>query len=309
MKSLKIAASLFLLTSTSALAADLPSIKSVPVVAPTPIWTGFYAGLNAGGTWANNSQIQTSGRPVYISPDQGTSNSTNSEFSTSAITGLTMRLNGENSPGFIGGGQAGYNWQFEKFYVAGIETDIQGVLGTNSNNNGAFNALNIFGVNNFNQQVLTSIYASRNLSYLGTVRGRFGYLALQNLLVYATAGLAYGGANLQANSYQYITPNGVNSLFSTVTFPEKSFSGTLIGWTAGGGAEWMFINNWSAKVEYLYYDIGSAAANMSQTVRLQGSSPHWTNSNQASSHFNGNIVRAGVNYHFNLASAPVVAKF
>ena len=60
MKTIKAAASILLLSSVSALAADLPSIKSAPVAAPTPMWTGFYAGLNTGGTWANNNTINNS---------------------------------------------------------------------------------------------------------------------------------------------------------------------------------------------------------------------------------------------------------
>jgi outer membrane immunogenic protein len=46
-----------LFSSFSAMAADLPSIKSAPVTAPTPMWTGFYAGLNAGGMWGGNTQL------------------------------------------------------------------------------------------------------------------------------------------------------------------------------------------------------------------------------------------------------------
>ena len=38
-----------------------------------------------------------------------------------------------------------------------------------------------------------------------------------------------------------------------------SFSDTRVGWTVGGGLEWMFLPNWSAKVEYLYYDLGRVA--------------------------------------------------
>ena len=61
MRALKAAASLLLFSGASAVAADLPSIKSAPIAAPAPMWTGFYAGLYAGGTWANNStaNVQT----------------------------------------------------------------------------------------------------------------------------------------------------------------------------------------------------------------------------------------------------------
>jgi outer membrane immunogenic protein len=81
----------------------------------------------------------------------------------------------------------------------------------------------------------------------------------------------------------------------------------------------MFSNNWSTKVEYLYYDLGSPSIYMGQNTivwsgssRVSGISAGDVASAQgfnAQTRFNGNIVRAGVNYHFNLGSAPVVAKF
>jgi outer membrane immunogenic protein len=78
------------------------------------------------------------------------------------------------------------------------------------------------------------------------------------------------------------------------------FDQTLAGWTAGGGVEWLFLPNWSAKVEYLYYSLGNVSfltpdlhASFSDGfVRYGVSSDVFTR-------FNGNMVRAGVNYHFN----------
>ena len=74
--------------------------------------------------------------------------------------------------------------------------------------------------------------------------------------------------------------------------------------------------NWSAKVEYLYYDLGSVAASLSPAgaVIVVPQDPRygqnwWLNGGQASTRFNGNIVRAGVNYHFNWGAATNVAKF
>lgn len=66
-------------------------------------------------------------------------------------------------------------------------------------------------------------------AWWGTVRGRAGYLVMPDLLVYGTGGLAY-----QLNS------------------PPFNTHGNTVGWTAGGGIEWAFTGNWSAKAEYLY---------------------------------------------------------
>ena len=111
MKTLKTAASLLLLSSVSGLAADLPSIKSASVAAPTPMWTGFYAGLNAGGTWANNNTAYAYATPLYsISPlyQPGTN---------SSVVGLTSPLYTNRSIGFIGGAQVGYNIELQKILL------------------------------------------------------------------------------------------------------------------------------------------------------------------------------------------------
>ena len=79
------------------------------------------------------------------------------------------------------------------------------------------------------------------------------------------------------------------------------------GWTGGGGVEWMFLPKWSAKVEYLYYDLGTATTTPLQAV--YGAKGQFSNASYQA-RFNGDVVRAGVNYHFGWgAPAPVVAKF
>jgi len=97
--------------------------------------------------------------------------------------------------------------------------------------------------------------------WFGTVRGRAG-LAFSNVLLYATGGLAYGEGRL-------------NFLGLTETH-------TDFGWTAGAGIEVGFTPNWSARAEYLYYDLGN------QNYVLTGS-----NNGLAAS-----LVRLGVNYRF-----------
>jgi len=87
MKTIKAAASVLLLSSASAFAADLPSIKSAPAPTPTPMWTGFYAGLNAGGTWEDNNTLHASTALLF------TSQNTADLYTAAAFTGLDTFLN------------------------------------------------------------------------------------------------------------------------------------------------------------------------------------------------------------------------
>ena len=70
--------------------------------------------------------------------------------------------------------------------------------------------------------------------------------------------------------------------------------------------------NWSAKAEYLYYDLGNATGNIVNGAYGVNNAAGYNAIESVTNHsrrINGNIVRAGVNYHFNFASAPVVAKY
>jgi outer membrane immunogenic protein len=116
----------------------------------------------------------------------------------------------------------------------------------------------------------------------GTVRGRAGLTVLPTLVLYGTGGFAY--ANVSRNGGGYTT------------------SMTQTGWTAGGGAEWMFLPNWSAKAEYLYTDVSGGNTN--------SYGGNWgIGLNNVNNHTRYNTVRAGVNYHFNWGAAPVAAKY
>ena len=161
----------------------------------------------------------------------------------------------------------------------------------------------------------TAYSANKSLNYLGTARGRLGYLVTPALLVYGTAGLAYGGVSSNA----YVEQQSSTGATDEVGPGGSSYSGTRLGWVAGGGFEWMFMGNWSVKAEYMYYDLGTHSVFMGQSAVFWNGSRSLPGvstgeilslTNFASStHFNGNIVRAGVSYHFNMGSAPVVAKF
>jgi outer membrane immunogenic protein len=304
MKSFKAAVALILLSGVSSVAADLPSRKAEPVAPPpAPLWKGFYVGLNAGGTWGNNNPVNVSTYPA------GTY--ANSSAVYWAMGNTTVNSNLSNANGFIGGGQIGYNWQptYGGYsFVTGAEADIQGIAGvSNGNRNGYLVGPGAAA----NETVSNFSSTSASMQFLGTVRGRVGWLVTPTLLIYGTGGLAYGGVSFNRSTTSIETAAGVNQW---IALGNATYSNTQVGWTAGGGLEWMFMPNWSAKAEYLYYDLGNISATSVSTISPLVTSNTLSTaqlfrSSTISGRINGNLIRAGVNYHFNLASAPVVAKF
>jgi outer membrane immunogenic protein len=142
--------------------------------------------------------------------------------------------------GAIAGGQIGYNWQPTRNWVLGIEADLQwsGLDGGTS-----FSPLPIGG-----PVVANSATMSRDLQWFGTVRGRLGY-AWDRWMVYGTGGFAYGQVRYDSAL-----------VFTLVTYGPVSVRSIETGWTAGGGVEHAFLNDWSAKVEYLYVSLGGQSA-------------------------------------------------
>ena len=134
------------------------------------------------------------------------------------------------------------------------------------------------------------------------------------MLIYGTGGLAYGGVTPRTSIFGGNTGLNLGLCCRRSSLRlVRQLSDTLVGWTVGGGVEWMFMPNWSAKVEYLYYDLGSVTYSGAppSSLRRRHSTGHFASHRFAdSTRFNGNVVRVGVNYHFNWgAPAPVVAKY
>ena len=123
-----------------------------------------------------------------------------------------------------------------------------------------------------------------SLTAIGTLRARLGF-AIDRTLIYATGGLAYGRVE---NTFADTT--GVGDYASN--------SSWKTGWTLGGGVEYAFTNNWTAKVEALYFDLGS------QTVTSADFDPYVKKFDNT-----GWTVRAGINYKFGAPAAPVVARY
>lgn len=320
MKKLIISSTLFM-ASVSASAADLPSIKAAPVSTPLPLWTRFYAGLNAGYGFGTNNAIN--------SVNYGAQKSfLNVLASPSAVASAFSNSAGNTQDGFVGGFQFGYNYQIGQNFVLGLETDIQGanIYGASSTRGaGLFSDSDSIGPITGTQQgsVAGTQTINSGLDYLGTVRARAGYLITPTMLVYGTAGFTYGGAYAKINSYglesQSLSATDLNAAI-TLTIPGLStYTGSnrqsqiLTGWNVGGGAEWMFMPNWSLKAEAVYWNLGnmnvaSSMAALAPISSVTGSVPTLTatlplTSNAFSSgltkiNYQGVIARAGINYHF-----------
>jgi outer membrane immunogenic protein len=107
-------------------------------------------------------------------------------------------------------------------------------------------------------------------TWVGTTRGRVGY-AWGSWLPYLTGGVAYGNVHIQDSA-------GAVHAGTTRT-----------GWTGGGGLEYALNRNWSARVEYLYIDLGSAGVPCATAAGACGTSTQ---------NFNESVVRGGVDYRF-----------
>ena len=273
-------------------AADLPSRAVAPVYAPPAVaisWTGFYAGVNAGYEFGAGGGTNTGTTPVFAAPTFATELTLSQALATGNAGG---RPNG-----FIGGGQIGYNYQIHSNIVAGFEADIQGLAGAKST--GVFSGAGV--PVGFPAETITStVTATKRVSYIGTVRGRLGYTITPAFLVYATGGFAYGGVNSSTTINQNNTGLGTAPFASSAS---QSHTGT--GYTVGGGLEYKISPNLSAKLEYLYYDLGSVRYGLPRLANaaLYASDPF------ASARFKGNIVRVGLNYDFTSYVAPVVARY
>jgi len=279
MKRMLLASTSITVLAASAMAADLTPPPALPPP-PPPLWTGFYIGINAGYEWENSQSVDVLTVPVAADP---------------AFAGLANASLHSQQNGFIGGGQIGYNYQFANSWVVGLEADLDG-LATSHRTESVATFGTVGGAS-----VTTGINASKNIDYLGTVRGRIGYLVIPTLLVFGDGGLAYGGVS---TGLSIVQTSDAGLLGVAAGYPRTN---AQVGWTAGGGVEWMFMPNWSAKVEYLYYNLGTVTN--SSFLNAVSASPLFSYAwSQAKAQYNGNVVRAGINYHFNWGT-PVVAKY
>jgi outer membrane immunogenic protein len=276
------------LFATGALAADLaarPYVKAPIMVEPVWSWTGFYVGANGGYSWGRSRSDVTytnTATGAVIVPPAG------------SITNASFDMNGA-----VAGGQAGYNWQSTN-WVFGIEGDMNW---SDEKGRAVFNCAGVAPAGGACLPGLTFLPAGglagttltidQKLEWFGTVRGRVGFLATPKVLFYGTGGVAFGEIKTTGTMTGF-TPAGV------AVASVGSNSETRVGWTVGAGVEGKITQNWSAKLEYLYMDLGRFS---SGPFTLAPGSAIAAN---VSSRFTDNILRVGINYQF---AGPVVAKY
>jgi outer membrane immunogenic protein len=261
------------------MAADLP-VKAPVYKDPPPVlawsWAGFYVGANIGYGWAANSTIG-------ILPE------TSAAFNPFVIGAVPSFLGPPDPRGAVGGLEAGYNYQAAAL-VLGIESDLSfsGIRGTAT-----------ASPPQRGPALPYSATGEIKLDWFGTLRGRLGFTPVDKSLVYVTGGLAYGSAVL-STSIGSVAFGGAPACADFCI--GASNSKWLVGWALGGGWEYAFGGNWSAKLEYLYYRLGNISGSISGNNTLGFPIVYSLNSD-----VKGQIVRAGINYKFDWG--PVVAKY
>jgi outer membrane immunogenic protein len=196
------------LVAGPAMAADLavkgPVYKAPP---PAPVyfsWTGCYVGGHIGGLWARK---EWTGRDTAFGAPIGTN------------------FGSHDADSWLGGVQAGCDYQFAGGFVIGIQGDYAWTDAEGSNDD-------LFFIGDRNHSRIKS---------LATVTGRVGY-AWDRFLGYVK-----GGGAWERDEYH------ISDALGTLLTARETRS----GWTVGVGGEYAFTNNFSGFIEYNYYDFGT----------------------------------------------------
>jgi outer membrane immunogenic protein len=222
-------------------------------------WSGFYVGAHAGYGWGHD--------PSAASVPFAEVNETDLI--------LPVMMNGPNSHGYVGGFQAGANWQSGRI-LGGLEIDLSttGIKGSTS-----ASGFDVFG---------SPVAGSRTEKFdlLGSARARLGYLVSPDLWLYGTGGLAW------TRFEQTVMDHNLNGTI-IATAPSWRF-----GWVAGAGGELRLWNsNWLARLEYLHYDFGNSGSIFQGFNSTQFGLE--TDTLVTSRHLTADVVRAGLDYKFN----------
>jgi outer membrane immunogenic protein len=218
MKKLLASASILVLGSVAASAADFP-LKAAPMVAPIPVfsWTGCYVGLHAGGGTMTDSNTHDAVNPVF-----------------GGLSVIEFGANGNNGigTGGVAGGQGGCNYQ-DGNAVFGLEAE------------GYWSGLRTTTGFTLPTEGLSFTQTAKNKSDF-SIAARVG-IAFDRTLVYGKAGWVWGNFDFGSAFTECIN-------CGSIAFAQ---SGTLNGLLLGLGIEHAFARNWTVKLEYNHLQFGS----------------------------------------------------
>lgn len=247
----------------AAFAADF-SVKAPPVpVSPAYNWTGFYVGGHVGAGWGTAEATSNVGSLI-------------NGFLPSAGVGFNLPVGQTQMNGFMGGAQAGYNWQ-SGVMVYGVEGDFSwsGIKGSTA--------------------CLLVLNCTAEVKWIGDITGRVGVTVGDRGLLYVKGGGAWADSSYTAGQNLTIGGLGASGVVN------GAVSDTRFGGVLGAGIEYAFMPGWSAKLEYDYYDFGKT--DLSMPVVASGAI---AGVGAGSVKFNLPInvnqqvhtIRVGANYHF-----------
>ena len=266
-----------------ALAADLP-MKAPPMAAAVPYsWTGCHVGGHIGGAWDRTTYSD----PGTLSPLFFGGTGIVQNFAPAGQSFST-----DSGGKFLGGVQAGCDYQFASHWVIGFGGDVSWTDLSSLANDPFFNGKNG-----------QPIGLSSRTNEIATLTGRVGY-AWDKMLFYGKGGAAYAHDKYSSNNAGAIN----NALFGcgAVAPFDCAVAGSADrwGWTAGVGVEWAFATNWSAFAEYDHYGFDTKTISMNVT-----NNPAFfvTPANLNVRH-DIDTVKVGINYRF-WSAGPVVARY
>jgi outer membrane immunogenic protein len=236
-------------------------------------WTGFYAGLNTGGTLgSSNAQTGTSGGDY---------------FQSASVTQINYAGNQNLTPkGYAGGLQFGYNRQIGHKWVLGLEADF-GVLAA-SNTESATTVYSCCSPYTFTmtQKVSTD--------WMGTGRARVGHTVAKRGLLFVSG----GAAETQLHYSSLFADNWTDIAGYTAYLVNESASASALktGWIVGGGGEYALNKRWSARAEYLFADFGTVSRSNANLTDASGNT--YTDPFTHTATLTSSVARAAVNYRF-----------
>jgi len=256
---------------SAASAADLavrPLKAPAPMAAAVYSWTGFYIGGQVGAV--------------------ATTADLNGVMDIDALDGGPFPWSAKNSwTQTFAGGHLGYDYQINNF-VVGLEGDI----------NARFGGGDVSFTRGLSENFISSDFATgwrAKSDWDASIRASLGLLVTPRALLYVTGGAAFSSFDLVAPAVR----GPADAAWGTTA---NAYSGDRWGWTLGGGAQYAFDPNWSARIEYRHTDYGSETV----TKAEERTWFYRTRASRTTSDITDDRVSVGVSYKF---GGPAVANY